>query len=267
MNVFKFEFKMIVKSMIIWSLSLAGFFIFYIAFFPMIGDSGNGFDSIMNSFPPEFQAFFGMTPELPMTSIMGYFALTFGIIQIPLAIQASNYGFHILSVEERELTADFLLSKPIKRSTILFSKLAAIMISLTVVNLLLWISALSGLALFNSGSPINYGGRILVLLSITIFQLYFVGVGMLISVLVKKIPSVLSYSMGLSLGLYMVSSLDTMLSLNVMKYISPYSIFSPSYILIHNSYHIVGLLLCLGIIIASIIGSYFLYQKRNIASL
>jgi len=267
MNVFKFEFKMIIRSMIIWSLSLSGFLIFYMAFYPMMGGADSGFDEIMANFPPEFTAFFGMTPELPMTSVMGYFGLTFGIIQIPLAIQASNYGFHILSVEERELTADFLLSKPIKRSAIVTGKLSAILISLTVVNLSLWISALGALALFNTGSPVNYGGAVLVLITTFFFQLFFVGVGMIISVLLKKIPSVLSFSMGLSLGLYMASSLDTMMSIGIMKYVSPFSMFAPPSILIDTSINLGSLIVCILIIGTTIFGSYFLYQKRNIASL
>jgi len=232
-----------------------------------MGAPGSGFDQIMADFPPEFTAFFGMSPELPMSSVMGYFALTFGIVQIPLAIQASNYGFHILSVEERELTADFLLSKPIKRSTILISKFAAIMISLTAANILLWIFSLLSISIFNAGTDVFYDGVIMVLLSTIFFQLYFVGVGMLISVLLKKIPSVLSFSMALSLGTYMASSLDTMMSLQIMKYISPFSMFSPTNIIIDHGINMLSLFICIIIIIATIFGSYFFYQKRNIASL
>ncbi|MBN2605158.1 MAG: ABC transporter permease subunit [Bacilli bacterium] len=267
MNVFLFELKSIRKSLITWSLSISAFLVFYLSFFPLMESSGGSFDQIMANFPPEFTAFFGMSPELPISTIMGYFALTFGIVQIPLAIQASNYGFHILSVEERELTADFLFSKPIKRSTILYSKLGAITISLTVVNVLLFISTLICLTLFRAGTTVDYLAVVTVLSSIFFFQLFFVGVGMVISVSLKKIPSVLSFSMALSLGMYMASSLDTMMSMQIMKYVSPFSMFSPTRILIDGHLNLISLLICIVVIFGTILTSYFLYLKRNIASL
>ena len=66
----------------------------------MIATDTAALESIMENFPEEFLALFGMNSELPISSLKGYLALTFGMIYIPIALQASNYGFHILSVEE-----------------------------------------------------------------------------------------------------------------------------------------------------------------------
>ena len=51
-----------------------------------------------------------------------------------IALQAANYGYSLVSVEERELTADFLLSKPVGRVQILTSKLLAALRDLTDVG-------------------------------------------------------------------------------------------------------------------------------------
>ena len=51
--------------------------------------------------------------NLDMSSVLGFFSFVFLFCQICLAIQAANYGFSLVSVEERELTADFLLAKPV----------------------------------------------------------------------------------------------------------------------------------------------------------
>jgi len=265
MNIYKFELGMLKRSILIWSLAIPAFFLFYVSFFPMM--SGEDMNAIFEQFPEEFMAFFGMNPDLPVSNILGYVSLTYGMIQIPMAIQASNYGFHILSVEERELTADFLLTKPISRVKILVAKLLAAMTSLTIVNFTICVATILGTALFRGGQTVNWG-VIFVLLSTNIFfQLFFISVGMFISTVVKKIPSVLSVSMGLGIGLYIVSSLGTMLSSTVFHIITPYSHFAPSYILVEGTYNWSLVWISFVIITLSLAGSYFFYTRRNIASL
>ncbi len=64
------------------------------------------------NFPPELKMAFGLERMDPAT-MEGYFGLCFYFCQLCLAIQAANYGLGLVSVEEAELTADFLLTKPL----------------------------------------------------------------------------------------------------------------------------------------------------------
>ena len=72
MNIFKHEFNMKKRSIIIWSLSIVGFMIFYMAFFPSLSQDSVGLDSIMESFPEEMLHFFGMGEGLSIASLIGY---------------------------------------------------------------------------------------------------------------------------------------------------------------------------------------------------
>lgn len=265
MNIYKFELGMLKRSILIWSLAIPAFFIFYVSFFPMM--SGEGMDSIFEQFPEQFMAFFGMNADLPVSNILGYVALTYGMIQIPMAIQASNYGFHMLSVEERELTADFLLSKPISRQKIMIGKFLAAMTSLTIVNISVWIVTILGIVLFRGDQSVAWKGVIVLLTTNVFFQLFFVGVGMFVSTVAKKIPSVLSLSMGLGIGLYVLASLGTMLSSRIFMLVTPYSHFAPAYILVEGKYDWSLVWMSFSIIVFSLAGSYFFYLRRNIASL
>ena len=65
---------------------------------------------------------------IDLATVLGYFGLVFLFVQLCLAIQAANYGFALVSVEEREWTADFLLAKPVGRSQIMTSKLLAALV-------------------------------------------------------------------------------------------------------------------------------------------
>ena len=267
MNIYLFEFRMYRKSIIIWGIAIPFWIMFYMMFFPMISIDSAAFDMIMADFPPEFLAAFGMNSDLPMSSILGYFGLTFGMAQIPIAIQAANYGFHTLSVEERELTADFLLSKPITRSKIIISKFLAALTSLTIVNVLIWVSSITSIYLFKGEQTVELSNVLVLLSTVTLFQLYFLSVGMLVSVSVKKISSVLSYSMALGFGLYILNSLKALFSSDIFGFISPYSHFNPSYILAEGHYHPVFTIVSVTIIVVSLLMSYFLYLRRNIHSL
>ncbi len=267
MNIYLFEFKMYRKSIIIWSLAIPFWILFYMAFFPVISADSTAFDMIMADFPPEFLAAFGMNSDLPMSSVLGYFGLTFGMAQIPIAIQAANYGFHTLSVEERELTADFLLSRPVTRRKIIISKFFAALTSLTIVNVFIWGSSLASIYLFKGNQTFELSNVLVLLSTITLFQLYFLSVGMVISVSVKKISSVLSYSMAMGFGLYILNSLKDMLSSDIFGLISPYSHYSQQYILINGHYNVTLTIISVLITIISLSMSYFLYLRRNIPSL
>ncbi|XMB85278.1 ABC transporter permease subunit [Mycoplasmatota bacterium WC44] len=267
MNVFVFELKMYKKSIIIWTLAISLSLFAYMAFYPTMAADTEAFEQLMSNYPEEILAFFGMNAELPMSSILGYFGLTYSMILIPIAIQASNYGFHMLSVEERELTADFLLSKPISRTKIMVSKFLAALTSLVIVNIAVWIASIAALQLFKGDATFNMGNVLVLLSSLIIFQLFFISVGMVISVSLRKISSVLSYSMALAFGLYILSALKSLFSSVIFGLLSPYSHFDAVEILLHGKYDLIPTIISVFVIVISLTMSYFLYLKRNIHSL
>lgn len=267
MNIFKFELKGYIKSMFIWSGSITFFLFLYMAFFPAMAADPAAFNSMMESFPEEMMKLFGINRDLPMMTIMGYYSLTMSFVFIPVAIQASNYGFNILSVEERELTADFLLTKPISRRKIFLSKFFAALISLTITNAAIWIATIFAFMLFKGEENPEMFKVVVLLSSIILFQLFFLTVGMMISVMVKKVPSVISFSMGLGFGMFILSSLGKMLSSKFLDILSPYNHFDPGYILVDGTFDLIPTIISVSIIITSFIMSYFLYLRRNIASL
>jgi len=237
------------------------------AFFPSMAADPEAFNQMMSAFPEEVMDLMGINPDLPIMTILGYYSLTMSFVLIPIGIQASNYGFNILSVEERELTADFLMTKPISRSKIFFSKFFAAFISLSVTNVAIWIGSILGVMLFKVDENPDMSKIIVLLSSIVLFQLFFLCVGMMISVIVKKVPSVISFAMGLGFGMYILAALGKMLSSDIIAFISPYKHFDPGFMLVDGTYDIIPTIISVLVIITSFILSYVLYLKRNIASL
>ena len=264
MNIFIHEFKSYIKSVLIWSFSIFMIILVYLSAFYSIADDLSLVNDLLASFPEELLIAFGMT-EMNFTSILGMFGLVFLFCQICLAIQASNYGISLVSIEEREFTADFLLAKPVGRGKIMTTKLLAALTALTVTNLSVWASSFFVINFLNDGPPIDNKLLVILLSSIVIFQLFFLTVGVLISLLMKRVRSVTPLSMALAFGMYVVSAFGGMLGDDTIDVISPFKHFEPNAIITNGSYDPLVMISVVVILIAIPV-SYLLYQKRNIAS-
>ena len=182
----------------------------------------------MSSFPKELLIAFGMV-DMDWSTILGFFGLVFVFIQICLAIQAANYGFSLVSIEETEWTADFLLSKPVGRRQIMTSKLlAAVSRSGHDRSCSFGFTSLIYLILFRGDQLIPLTPMLLLLFSMPVFQFFFLSVGMLISLLVKRVRSVTPFSMGLVFGLYILNAFGDMIGEESMEILSPFKHFAPS---------------------------------------
>lgn len=264
MNIFRQEFKMHSRSVIIWSLAIAALLFIYVAMFSSFAKDTELLMEMLSNFPPQLLTAFGMENVEQMATVLGYFGFAFLFAQICLAIQAAGYGFSLVSVEEREWTADFLLSKPVGRAEILTSKLLAALAGLTLTNLAVWISSFLFINLFKGDRTYETQPLLLLLLSIAVFQLFFFSVGLVISLLVKRVRSVTPYSMALGFGMYVLSVFGDMLGESTLELVTPFKHFDPSYIIGHGAYDLPLVLISVVVIVISLVGSYLLYIRRDI---
>jgi ABC-2 type transport system permease protein len=251
------------RSVIIWSISVVAILICFFAIFPGFADQAALINQLMSRFPPALLEAFGMG-RTNLATVVGFYSLLFGFVQLCLAIQAGNYGFGLVSIEESELTADFLLSKPVSRLQVLTSKLLAALTSLTITNLVVWVSSFAAITLFRGKHEYEPGTLILLLLSIVIFQLFFLSVGLVISLLVKRVRSVTPYSLGLGFGMYVLSAFSGMFGTATLEYITPFKHFDPAYIVQNGSYDTPLVLLNVAVSLIALGISYWRYTRRDI---
>jgi ABC-2 type transport system permease protein len=263
MNIFKHEFKMNLRSVITWSLSLTLLIFAFLSIFSSLAVDAEMLNDMMSQFPEELLMAFGMD-TMDFSTVLGFYSFLFIFCQICLAIQASNYGFSLVSIEEREMTADFLLAKPIGRTQILTSKLLAALASLSITNLVVWISRFVAIHMFRDGREYESSALIILLLSIILFQLFFLAVGMFVSLLMKRVRSVTPLSMALAFGMYVVNAFSGMLGDAKLELITPFRHFEPTYILSNSAYDTSLVMISIIAILISVVGSYVLYSKRNI---
>lgn len=265
MNIYKHEFKMAFQSVLTWSAALMLLLFVFMSIYTSFALDAELMSEMMDKFPKELLMAFGME-TLDLSSVLGFYSFIFIFCQICLAIQAANYGFSLVSVEERELTADFLLAKPVGRTQILTSKLLAALTGLAITNAVVWVSTFGFIEMFRDGRPYETETLILLLLSIIIFQLFFLAVGLMISLLVKRVRNVTPFSMALAFGMYVINAFGGMLGDDTLEKLSPFKHFDPSNIIQNGAYDTALVLLSAAVISVSIVASYALYNRRNIAS-
>lgn len=262
-TIYRHEFRARLQSVIIWSLSIAALLFVFTSLFSSFADQAKLLNEMMDKFPPELLMAFGMN-GLDLSTVLGFFSLAFLFVQICLAIQAANYGFGLVSVEESELTADFLLTKPVARTQIMTSKFLAALTSLVITDLVVWISSFGFITLFSGGQTYDVGTLVLLLLSVVIFQLVFLTVGVAVSLLVKRVRSVTPYAMGLAFGAYVLSAFSDMLGDAKLELLTPFKHFDARYIIQHDAYDLPLVMISVVVIVASVAGSYWLYSRRDI---
>jgi len=264
-NIFRQELGLHLQSTATWSLSIAALIVVFTSLYPAFAGDAQLLSEMMGKFPPQLLAAFGMT-GIDLSTIPGYLGMIFLFVQICLAIQAANYGFGLVSVEEREWTADFLLAKPVGRASILTSKLAAALVAMAITDAVVWACTFGSIELFGGGRPYDAGRIGLLLLSIIPFQLFFCSVGLVISLFVKRIRTVTPYAMGLAFGMYLLSAFGDMLGESALENITPFQHFEASSILQQGAWDAPLVLISAAVSLASLVGSYVRYTRRDIPS-
>lgn len=264
-NIYLHELKVRTKSVVTWSLSVMAIIFLFFALFPSFATEASLIDDMMSQFPPELLAAFGMT-GLKLSEVLGYYAFLMVFVQVCLAIQAANYGVGLVSIEESELTADFLLTKPVSRMEILTSKLLAALTSISITMLLVWVMSFVALSMFNGGQTYDTGTLVLLLASLFIFQWFFLSVGLIISLLVKRVRNVTPYALGLGFGMYALSAFSGIQGDVKLELITPFKHFDPNYIVQNNALNTPLVLLSVAAIIVSVVASYWRYIRRDIAA-
>ena len=263
MNIYLHEFKMNLRSVVTWSISLILMIFIFTSIYSGFADQAEVLNRALEDFPPEFLMAFGMD-GLDMSTVLGFFGIIFLFVQLCVSIQAANYGFSLVSVEEREMTADFLLTKPVGRTRIMTSKLLAAISSLAITNLVVWVSSFLFINIYRGERPYDAKTLVLLLITITFLQLFFLMVGMLISLLPRKIRSVTPYSMGMVFGLYLLNAFGGMIGDDKLSYITPFKHFDANYIIRNGNLDLPLVLISVSVIIISVVGGYLLYTRRNI---
>ena len=262
-NVLKYEFGSSLKSSLIWAVSLSAFIVMIIGIFTALGEDLQLFSDIIADFPPEYQAILGINPE-SMTSMVSLIAIYLPFLRLSVAIQAAILGLKMLTYEESQRTADFLLTKPISRNKIFISKLIASLLSIIITISIFTIVAILGYLMAEKRANYEVGLLIKIMVSMLFTALFVFGFTLILSQLMKKVKGYIGMAIGLEIGFFFLSTLKTIMKVEWLGYINPYSYFTASNIIVDNGYDIVLTIISFLVTTLTIVLSLVLYNRRDI---
>ncbi|MBQ8215183.1 MAG: ABC transporter permease subunit [Clostridia bacterium] len=136
MTMVKHELKMGRNSFLIWTSAIGFLLTVCVFLFPEMKGQMDGVSDVFASMG-SFTEAFGMD-RLNFGTLVGFYAIECGnVLGLGGAFYASLCAVGVLSKEEKDKTAEFLLAHPVSRTRIITEKLIAVFIQITVLNLIM----------------------------------------------------------------------------------------------------------------------------------
>lgn len=262
MNIFIREMKANRKSLIIWCVSLFVLIAGGMAKYAGFSESGDAVNEMMDKLPEAMKAMWGLA-NFNLTEIKGYYAVMFLYFVLMATIHSSMLGATIISKEERDKTAEFLLTKPTTRTRIVTSKLLAAIVNILIFNITAIVFSIIFVEMYNKGESINK--EIFTLMSaMFILQVLFLTVGTALGALSKKTKIATSGATAILLGTFILSMyIDMNNKVEILKYFTPFKYFGAKN-LIDDGFNI-GFVILSFTIIGVLTGvTYKFFTKRDV---
>ena len=260
----KREFKVNLKSFIIWTSILIILFLVVFLVYPYIitDDTVKNLDEMMKVFPPELLKAFNMD----ITSINSAYGWLksegFMFVLLIVGFYSSILGNNILLKEENNKTIEYLESLPITRNRILTNKIIVSVVYMISMILILGIFNYIALLLSGDFDHIQY-----ILLSITpiFIVLPLFSINLFISTFLHKTKKTIGISLGLVFIFYMLNVLSELsIKVEVLKYFSIYTLADVRNVVLNVAISPINIIISLVITIIFIFGSYIKYNKKEL---
>ena len=220
---------------------------------------------MMSLVPKGALQFKGISDFGDLLSVLGFYAVNNVIYMMVLgSIFAIVLSSNILLKEEYNKTAEYLLTRPVTRGEIFFSKLSVIFLHIFLLNL---VTALAGFICMELVKMGPFSIRAFLILSLYTFllNLLFGATGLFLSTLVKRPKPITTFCIGLVLFFYFIYTLSKITeSISKLGYLSPFKyvsldVIKPGYKLnLGHLFYFIGITLILTGI------SYRLYKRKDI---
>lgn len=260
MNIIIRELKSNLKGLIIWFVSLS--LIFYAASFEYEAFAGSEeVARAMEQFDFLFRAMVGASVDI--TSPEGYLSLVSLYIYLPLGIYSGLLGSNLISKEERDKTAEYLFTLPVKRSQVLTSKLITGVIYSVILNVTLL--TVTYFAFGRLGTSASYNQFVFnMALGVLLTQAIFYSIGALLSAVLRQYKRSGAITIAVLMSTYMMSVLTGLTSkLDFLKYFTPFKYFDVNKML-NNDWQFIYFALTILIVVSSITGVFYFYKKRDL---
>ena len=261
MTVFKHELRQGRSALIIWTAAISFMLGVCIVIYPEMSTQ-MGDISAMFADMGSFSQAFGMD-RINFGEFLGFFGVECGnVLGLGGAFFAALLGISALAKEEKEHTAEFLLTHPVSRTRVITEKLCAVIVQIVIMNLA--VIAVTALSVLIIGKEADIKTFALLFLSFFLMQLEVAAVTFGISAFLRR--GSLGIGLGLAAVFYFMNIVANLIDeTKFLKYITPFGYTESADIIadgaLNGGYLAVGMALAaIGVILA-----FWKYGRKDIS--
>lgn len=260
MTIVKHELRQGRTAFLLWTGSIGFLLAVCIFLFPEMKGQMDSVSSLFSSIGA-FTAAFGMD-RLNFGTLIGYYAIECGnVLGLGGAFYASLCAVSMLSKEEKDRTAEFLLTHPVSRTRMISEKLLSVLIRITALNGIVWLLSVGSIAAI--GETVPWKELNLLHLAYFLLQLELSAICFGISAFVRR--GSLGIGLGVAVIMYFLNLIANITEkASFLKYVTPFGYCSGADLVANGS--IDPAMAAIGILIgtAGVIAAYLKYTKKDI---
>ena len=260
MTIVKHELRQGRTALIIWTASIGFLMAICLFLFPEMKSQMEEVNEMFASMG-SFTAAFGMD-RLNFGELSGFYAIECGnILGLGGAFFAALTAVNVLAKEEKDRTAEFLLTHPVCRGRVLAEKLCAVLAQITAMNAVLLALSLGCMAAI--GEDIPWRTVLLLHLGYFLLQTELAGVCFGISAFIRR--SGPGIGLGLAAAMYFLNLISNLSSsAEFLRYVTPFAYCEGADIISSGELDTALVLLGLGYAVAAAAAGCLHYTRKDI---
>ena len=260
MTIFKLDIKRGRISLIVWTLAISFMLFVCLMIFPQMKGQMNEISDMYASMG-SFTKAFGMD-SLNFGEIMGFYGVECGnIMGIGGALFAALIGISALANEEKNHTAEFLLTHPVSRIAVVKEKLFSVIFQLVILNIAVVLVSLASFAIIGEKPDIE--AVLLLHFAYFIMQVEIGFVCFAVSAFIKR--GGLGIGIGFAAIMYFFNIIGNISEdAEFLKYITPFGYAEASDIISVNELDGIKISIGIGVTAAAVILPFYRYSKKDI---
>lgn len=265
MTLIRHELRQNRLSLIIWTLTIGFLMAVCVLIYPEMqagmGDMMENINKVFSSMGA-FTAAFGMD-RVNFGEFMGFYSVECGnVIGLGGAFFAALLGISALAKEEKEHTAEFLLTHPLRRANVVIGKLGAVILEILILNAALLLMVIASILLI--GVTPDWTALFLLHLSNLLLQLEIALICFGISAFLRQ--GSLGLGMGIAMVFYFMNLMSNIAdSLKFLNYFTPFAYTEGADILADHSLKAVYVAIGMFFAAAGGIAAYVKYCRKDIS--
>ena len=218
MTIIRHELKQSRISLIIWTVAIGFLLAVCIFMFPEMKGEMEEVNDVFSSMGSFTQAF-GMD-KVNFGTLLGFYAVECGnILGLGGAFFASLCAISVLSKEEKERTAEFLLTHPVSRVRVVAEKLISVLLQIVILNAVVYAIAVLSIAFI--GETVPWQEITLMHTAYLLLQLELAGICFGVSAFLRR--GSIGTGLGIAVIMYFLNIIANLTeNAEFLKYITPF---------------------------------------------